>query len=134
MKSTIQHFLWVGFISLLSFCGVINQSLSARTMDSKDVEFEKGSWSEDHQSRSSLFTYPLRAWINGSQLFIQSNTQRSDITVRISKEASVIYEETVPRTETQLIIIDLSQNGSGNYQLELENQWGDYLRGSFTIE
>ncbi|WP_160150103.1 DUF3244 domain-containing protein [Parabacteroides sp. Marseille-P3160] len=131
MKSTIQNFLWVGFISLLGFCGVINQNLSAKTMDSEDVEFDKGEWREG--SKSSFPTISLRAWIDGTQLFIQSTTQRSDITIRISKDGFIIYEETVPRSETKLIIIDLSQFGAGDYRLELENQWGDYLSGYFMI-
>lgn len=132
MKNYTRKKLFTSIVFLLCFCGVLN--LSAKTMDSKDVEFEEGHWSEDHQSRSSSFNLPVRAWIDGSLLFIRSNTQRSDITVRISKDGFVVYEQTVPKTETQLIVIDLSQYGEGNYQLELENQWDDYLRGAFQLE
>lgn len=91
-----------------------------------------GKWEEGARSVSS--TIPITAYINDGVLSIHSSTQRSDITLSISKDGNVVYEGVVPASETSCIIIDLCDFGSGTYSVELKNQWGDYLNGIFKIE
>lgn len=91
-----------------------------------------GKWEEG--ARSVSYTNPITAYINDGVLSIHSSTQRSDITLSISKDGNVVYEGAVPASATSCIIIDLCDFGSGTYSVELKNQWGDYLNGIFKIE
>jgi len=72
--------------------------------------------------------------ITGSVLTISSQTPGSDMTIRISQNDVTLFEQTVPSSETGCVTIDLSNFEAGNYFLELTNQWGGYLYGSFSIE
>lgn len=90
-----------------------------------------GKWEEIQRSASS--TIPITAFINDDVLSIHSSTQRSDITICISKEGEVLYEEMVPASETGGIMIDLEDFDSGEYSIELKNRWGDCLWGEFRI-
>lgn len=90
-----------------------------------------GKWEEIQRSASS--TIPITAFINDDVLSIHSSTQRSDITICISKEGEVVYEETVPASESGCIMIDLGDFDTGVYSIELKNRWGDCLWGEFDI-
>lgn len=90
-----------------------------------------GKWEEIQRSVSS--TIPITAFINDDVLFIHSSTQHSDISICISKEGKVLYEETMSASETDCIIIGLKDFNSGAYSIELKNQWNDYLTGEFVL-
>lgn len=90
-----------------------------------------GKWEEIQRSVSS--TIPITAFINDDVLSIHSSTQHSDISIYISKEGKVLYEETMSASETGCIIIDLKDFDSGAYSIELKNQWNDYLKGGFDL-
>lgn len=49
----------------------------------------------------------------------------------MDSSSSVIYEKTILAENTGYICIDLE---CGTYALNLTNQWGDYLYGTFEIE
>lgn len=106
------------------FGGLILQDLSAKT--SQEVSF-KGQWQEVRRSISPLI--PISAFVNDNILTIYSSTQYSDITICISKNGEVVYEETVPASETDCIKIYLNDFNEEAYSVELTNQWGDYLVG-----
>ncbi len=125
-----QWIVCVIFILLLN--GFITQNVSAKVMDEEEPIPLDGSWKEGQKSLSP--TASIEVTINGSLLSIQSRTECSNITIRISKSCVVVYEETVPALVTQYIQIDLSGIESDTYHLELTNQWGDYLYGDFWIE
>ena len=77
--------------------------------------------------------YPISAAYDSSFLYIESTSQRSDITVRILKNTETILEDNVNAEELPIMIpISSLQNGS-TYTLELTNQWGDRLVGDFII-
>lgn len=119
-------------VCILLICilgGLTFQDLSAQT---KQRLIFRGKWSEVHRSISS--NIPISAFLNGNILSLQSSTQRSDITICISKDGKVLYEETVPASETDCIIIDLSGFDKGSYSVELKNQWGDCLWGELVLE
>lgn len=109
------------------FSGLLLQSVSAKAGNS--VSFY-GRWKEDARSISS--SIPISAFINDGVLSIHSSTQRSDITICISKDGKAIYEGTVPASDTDCIMIDLSGFDSSPCSIELTNQWGDHLSGSFS--
>ena len=85
------------------FGGLILQDLSART--SQEVSL-RGKWWEVRRSISPLI--PISAFVNDNILTIHSSTQCSDITICISKNGEVVYEEIVPASETECIMVDLN--------------------------
>lgn len=89
-------------------------------------------WREGKKSISTII--PVTASIDGSLLTIQCTTGRSDITVCITGEDGLSYKEMYPASEAYLITIDLSGISEGSYTLDLTNQWGDYLTGTFEIK
>lgn len=90
---------------------------------------ENGKWNEGKRSVSSDTIY-----VENGQLVIKSHSLRSDITIRIMDSSTMVYEETVLAEKTGYILIDLKDNKSGVYTLNLTNQWGDHLYGEFTLE
>lgn len=104
--------------------------MSARTTGD-NVRFA-GDWQET--SRSISQTIPITASLNGEILSIQSSTQRSDITLRISKDGIALLEQTIHATYTHCIMIELYNFEPDLYTIELTNQWGDYLHGDFEKE
>ena len=93
---------------------------------------ENGKWNEGKRSVSS--DIPITIYVENGQLVIKSHSLRSDITIRIMDSSTMVYEETVLAEKTGYILIDLKDNKSGVYTLNLTNQWGDHLHGEFTLE
>lgn len=126
-----KMFTWiVCLFFVLIFSGLIVQDLSAKAMSGVSLG---GWWQEGHRSVST--TVPISAFINGDVLSIQSTSQRSDITVRISsKDGIVLYEVKVSASEADCAMIDLGGFDSDMYVLDLTNQWGDHLHGIFEKE
>lgn len=93
---------------------------------------ENGKWNEGKRSVSS--DIPITIYVENGQLVIKSHSLRSDITIRIMDSSTMVYEETVLAEKTGYILIDLEDNKSGVYTLNLTNQWGDHLYGEFTLE
>lgn len=116
------------------FCVSILTSIYAFSLSAKvmvdDVDLD-GKWNEDKKSIS--IEIPVSASIDGSLLTIQCTSGRSDITVRIMGVDGFSYEKTYPASEAYLITIDLSSAPKGSYSLDLTNQWGDHLSGTFEI-
>lgn len=92
-----------------------------------DVDVE-GEWNEG--KRAIMPEIPITAVENDVYLMIETTSTRSDITIRIVKNGNILYEETLysPQTATTIALDFLEP---GTYRLELTNQWGDYLFGSF---
>ena len=93
---------------------------------------ENGKWNEGKRSVSS--DIPITIYVENGQLVIKSHSLRSDITIRIMDSSTMVYEETVLAEKTGYILIDLKDNKSRVYTLNLTNQWGDHLYGEFTLE
>jgi hypothetical protein len=88
-----------------------------------------GSWNEG--SRSISQSVPVSAYITSDLLFVQSSTLRSDITITIVKNETIVYEQTVSAAQTANIGIPVTDLEEGTYTLELRNKWGGYLYGDF---
>lgn len=98
----------------------------------KDLIKTEGTW--DEGMRDIQPEYPISATYDASFLYIESTSQRSDITVRILKNTETILEENANAEELPIIIpISNLQKGS-IYTLELTNQWGDILVGEFIMK
>lgn len=111
------------------FSSLLLQSVSAER--SNNIPF-CGEWRECARSISS--SVPISAFVNAGVLSIYSSTQRSDITICISKDGKVLYEDMIPASKTDCVTIDLSDFEPGIYSVELKNQWGDCLWGKFYIQ
>ena len=92
-----------------------------------EVDFD-GEWSEG--KRTIMPEIPITAIENDVDLMIETTSTLSDITIRIVKDGNILYEETLyqPQTTTTIALDFLDP---GTYRLELTNQWGDYLFGTF---
>lgn len=128
MEKTFKKFTWAMFVYFV-FSSLLLQSVSAGR--SKNIPF-CGEWEECARSISS--SIPISAFVNDGVLFIHSSTQRSDITICISKDGKVLYEDMIPASKTDCVTIDLSDFEPGTYSVELKNQWGDCLWGKFYIQ
>lgn len=89
-------------------------------------------WKEGARSISS--SIPISVFVNEGVLSIHSSTQRSDITICISKDGKILYEEMIPASETDCVTVDLIRFDEGCYSVELRNQLGDYLCGEFNLK
>lgn len=116
---------WCVFlIFVLFFLGYNTQDALANKWD--------GGWAEGAKSLPTGIN--IRATLDASMLFIETTTQRSDITIRVFQGSEVVYEQTVPAAEAKNITVNLDELSNGSYSLDLTNQWGDYLHGDFDIQ
>ena len=127
MKKILKKLAWAICVFFV-FSSLLLQSVSAKGNNSVSLY---GRWKEDVRSISSPI--PISAFVSDGVLSIHSSTQRSDITICISKEDEVVYEETVPALKTDYVTIDLTEFEEGCYSVDLRNQWGDCLNGFFYI-
>ena len=127
MVKAQKKLAWV-MCTLFVFSSLLLQSVSAEGNRSIPI---CGNWKEGARSISS--SIPISVFVNEGILSIHSSTQRSDITICISKEDEVVYEETVPALKTDYVTIDLTEFEEGCYSVDLRNQWGDCLNGFFYI-
>ncbi|MBC8602238.1 DUF3244 domain-containing protein [Parabacteroides acidifaciens] len=118
---------WVIRVMLIA---VLNTLMVMGYAEQTPVKIEvEGHWNETERSISLIV--PVSAYITSDLLFVQSSTLRSDITITIVKNGSIIYEKTVPAAQTANIGISVVDWEKGTYTLELRNQWGGYLYGDF---
>lgn len=125
MVKAQKKLAWV-MCTLFVFSSLLLQSVSAEGNRSIPI---CGNWKEGARSISS--SIPISVFVNEGVLSIHSSTQRSDITICISKDGKVLYEEMIPASETDYITIGLSKFDEGRYSVGLRNQWGDNLLGEF---
>ncbi len=128
MAKNLKKPVWAMCVFLFFSC-LLLQSVSAE--GSKRVSFW-GEWREDTRSISP--SIPISAFINDGVLSIHSSTQRSDITICISKDGKVLYEEMIPASKTDCVTIDLSEFEPGTYSIELKNQWAHCLWGEINLK
>ena len=111
-------FLWV-----ILFC-----SLALPEVQADEKIILNGKWVKG--SRSISLDIPITATQNDAYLTIETTSTLSDITIRIVKDGNILYEETLYQPQ-MATIIPLDFLDPGTYRLELTNQWGGYLYGTF---
>lgn len=114
MKKIFKKLAWAICVFFV-FSSLLLQSVSAKGNNS--VSFY-GRWEEGARSISS--SIPISAFVNDGVLSIHSSTQRSDITICISKDGKILYEEMIPASETDCVTIDLSEFEPGTYSVKLK--------------
>ncbi len=127
MVKAQKKLAWV-MCTLFVFSSLLLQSVSAEGNRSIPI---CGNWKEGARSISS--SIPISVFVNDGVLSIHSSTQRSDITICISKDGKVLYEEMIPASKTDCVTIDLSEFESGTYSIGLKNQWADCLWGELFL-
>ena len=128
MKEISKRFAWAICVFFV-FSSLLLQSVSAKGNNSVSLYVR---WKEDVRSISSPI--PISAFVSDGVLSIHSSTQRSDITICISKDGKALYEDMIPASKTDCVTIDLSDFEPGTYSVELKNQWGGCLWGKFYIQ
>ncbi len=124
MKCSVQKKHWLfAFLWVILFCSLALPEVQAD--EGIDVE---GDW--DDSIRSGILDYPVLARISGINLIVETTSTLSDITIRIVKDGNILYEETLYQPQ-MVTIIPLDFLDPGTYRLELTNQWGGYLYGTF---
>ena len=127
MVKAQKKLAWV-MCTLFVFSSLLLQSVSTEGNRSIPI---CGNWKEGARSISS--SIPISVFVNDGVLSIHSSTQRSDITICISKDGKVLYEEMIPASKTDCVTIDLSEFESGTYSIGLKNQWADCLWGELFL-
>ena len=90
---------------------------------------------EIRDERSIGDKYPISATYDAFNIYIESTSTRSDITVKVLDSSGIIVIEENANAEELPIVIPIGclQKGA-MYQLVLTNQWGDRLTGEFQID
>ena len=125
MVKAQKKLAWV-MCTLFVFSTLLLQSVSAEGNRSIPI---CGNWKEGARSISS--SIPISVFVDEGILSIHSSTQRSDITICISKDGKILYEEMIPASKTDCVIIDVSEFEPGTYSIGLKNHWADCLWGEF---
>lgn len=92
-----------------------------------------GSTYNDGTDNRNLIYFPITAYIESSVLYICNDKPAGalDIAIISGKSGRVVWEQVVPETATSLVTIPLDALPAGEYTLQLANEWGGYLCGSF---
>ncbi len=91
-----------------------------------------GRWKEDLiDDRSN--NLPITAYIESSILYIQNDKPAGSLDIAIVSEKSgrVVWNQVYPEAATSLVAIPLDALPAGEYSLQVVNEWGGYVCGSF---
>ena len=122
--------IWSRGLILLMCCLFITSMIAAN----KSVEITlEGLWVETDRIIENK--YPISATYDAFNIYIESTSTRSDITVKVLDSSGIIVIEENANAEELPIVIPIGclQKGA-MYQLVLTNQWGDRLTGEFQID
>ena len=121
-KTKRKSHLWLWVMCLLACSFMWTPKVMADQVETD------GDWAEG--KRGFIQDCPVTVTYDEAFLYIETTSTRSDITIRIVKDGNILYEETLysPQTATTIALDFLEP---GTYRLELTNQWGDYLFGTF---
>ena len=92
-----------------------------------------GTWGIGDE-RSIGDKYPISATYDAFNIYIESTSTCSDITIKVLDNSGFITIEKNVNKEDFPIIIPINYLQKGAYQLVLTNQWGDRLTGEFQID
>lgn len=99
--------------------------------DTEEIKWVESNW--DRETRDKSFFYLPTAYIESSTLYIQNDKPDGaiDIAIVSGKSGVVVWEQVVSEAATALVVIPLEGLPSGSYSLQMVNEWGGYLCGSF---
>lgn len=120
------------FLSVI-FMPLFSHSLTIISDDDDEKINLDGSLAD--QSIRSVFSDPIQATINSSSLNVEFSNNLGIISVLVSSPSgSVIYDNNVNTQSQGTLSIDVSNWGSGVYQIRFVNSEGKFMYGTFEIE
>lgn len=91
----------------------------------------KGHWMPETRSLSSI---PFTASISGEQLTIVCASPIYDINITITNtDGQSVWQRDVAAPETSFVSIPLDSLPQGSYTIEISNDYGGYLQGTFQL-
>ena len=122
-KNQMNKFVW-GFCFLFVGCFL---SVALATDEKKDIPLQ-GEWEEG--KRSLQIECPVSVSWDGTYLYVESLSSRSEIHVILSNGAEKVCDETIQvGFSSATIYVGVLESGK-TYQLVLTNQFGDRLEGT----
>lgn len=137
MKKKINVHLLLKTAILLLLSMTIILPIQADEKDSTPFNWSNTIWqdsdSNDEKIDKDLLYPPITAYIESSLLYIRNDKPEGalDIAIISGKSGRVVWEQIVPEAATALVIIPLDTLPAGEYTLQVANEWGGYLCGSF---
>ena len=119
MKEISKRFAWAICVFFV-FSSLLLQSVSAKGNNSVSLFMEDGK----KMFVPFLLQFQSPLLLVMVFLSIHSSTQRSDITICISKDGKALYEDMIPASKTDCVTIDLSDFEPGTYSVELKKSMG----------
>ena len=115
---------------------IVAQPLYADGDDSTPLNWSNMLWTIDNGNKvdKDLFYPPITAYIESSILYIQNDKPDGDLDIAIvsGKSGRVVWNQVYPKAATSLMAIPLDALPVGEYSLQVVNEWGGYLCGTFT--
>lgn len=100
-----------------------------------EIEWKESTYWEIEEDgvEKDFFYPPITAYIESSVLYIRNDKPEGalDIAIVSGKSGRMVWEQVVPEAATALVIIPLDTLPAGEYTLQVANEWGGYLCGSF---
>lgn len=123
----------VAFLFLISTACI--PAYSTNEEESNEIKWEESTYweiEEDGVEKDLLYP-PITAYIESSVLYIRNDKPEGalDIAIVSGKSGRVVWEQVVPEAATSLVTIPLDALPAGEYTLQVANEWGGYLCGSF---
>ena len=130
---TILRNIGTGIIATFAFISI---SQARPLNDEEKVTWLGSTWSEYPYTEGdkSLPYPPITAYIESSILYIQLDKPDGDLDIAIvsGKSGRVVWNQVCPEAATSQIAIPLDALCAGEYSLQVVNEWGGYLCGTFT--
>ena len=132
MKTVNQKWTCLLLIYILS-C-FVPHLITGEIMDEQPIILipPKG-WKDGGENNSRVMIHSVSASIDGSLLHIQCTSPTVDITVCIIQNGMIVHQETIPATDTNHILVDLTNYVEGVYTLDLTNSAGGHVWGEFSL-
>lgn len=87
----------------------------------------------EHKSKKPL-PYPFTASISGDQLTLKCTSPDYDINITIvNANGQPVWQRDIAAPETSFVSIPLDSLPQGSYTIEISNDYGGYLQGTFQL-
>lgn len=135
-KQKSVQFLYRIVMTVLLLNWIIPVAYSSEDQEEKqEIEWIDCNWLQEPTKKvdKSFSYFPITAYVESSVLYIQNDKPNGAINIAIvsQKSGHVVWEQVVPESATSLVVIPLEALSAGEYTLQLVNEWGGYLYGSF---
>lgn len=134
-KQKSVQYLYRVIMAVWLLSGVVQVAYPEEPEGTQKIDWNNTEWDKvsGTESDKSGFYPPVTAYIESSVLYICNERPAGAIDVAIFNEKSgrLVWEQVVPESASGLVAIPLDGLPAGSYSLQLANEWGGYLIGSF---